>query len=392
MIRIAFTLIGGKSWTGGYNYLLNLVRVMAKYHPEAVTPVLFFGTDIDPVEAACFAAIQGTEVVMSPCMNQARKQASLTRSVFLGVDAPVQKLLRANDIDVIFENAQFFGQRLGIPAIAWIPDFQHRGMPHLFSRPAYWKRELGFRAQIAGSRTIMLSSEDARKTCEALYPSTAGRTHVVRFAVPPPNITPTPAQARAVADRYELPEHYFFMPNQFWQHKNHLLVVDALALLKQRGHNMVVAASGKQLDPRLPGHFENVKAAIARSGVGENFRLLGLLPYEDLVPLMCASVALLNPSHFEGWSTTVEEARALGVPMLLSDLDVHREQAEGIACFFDRFSAESLANALQSAQEDTCGGVAYFPRVRATDPSAPVRRFADEFLSLVQSLAHSRTC
>ena len=48
---------------------------------------------------------------------------------------------------------------------------------------------------------------------------------------------------------------------------------------------------------------------------------------------MCASVALLNPSHFEGWSTTVEEARALGVPMLLSDLDVHLEQAQGIARF-----------------------------------------------------------
>ena len=189
---------------------------------------------------------------------------------------PFRELFQAHGIDVVFENAQFFGpSRLGIPAIAWIPDFQHRGMRHLFSRTAYWKRELGFRAQIAASRTIMLSSEDARKTCETLYPSTVGRTHVVRFAVPPPAITPTAAQARAVADRHQLPAHYFFMPNQFWQHKNHLLVVDALALLKRRGQNIVVAASGKQLDPRLPAHFENVKSAIARSGVGENFRLLG---------------------------------------------------------------------------------------------------------------------
>ncbi len=391
MIRIAFTLIGGKSWTGGYNYLLNLVKVMAKYHADRVTPVLFFGTDIDPVEAAPFSEIPGTEVVMSPWMNQARKQASLARSLALGLDAPVQKLLQAHGIDVIFENAQFFGKKLGIPAIAWIPDFQHRGMRHLFSRTAYWKRELGFRAQIAASRTIMLSSEDARKTCETLYPSTVGRTHVVRFAVPPPTIIPTAAQAGAVADRYGLPASYFFMPNQFWQHKNHLMVVDALALLKRRGQTIVVAASGKQLDPRRPAHFENVKSAIARSGVADSFRLLGLLPYEDLVPLMCASVALLNPSHFEGWSTTVEEARALGVPMLLSDLDVHLEQAKGIARFFDRHSAESLANALQSAQEDACRGIEHLPHGPVPDRSAPVRRFADEFLNLAQSLTGSRT-
>lgn len=391
MIRVAFTLIGGKSWTGGYNYLLNLVRVMARYHADAVAPVLFFGTDIDPVEAAPFGKIPGAEVVMSPWMNQARKQASLARSLALGVDRPVQKLFQVHDIDVVFENAQFFGKKLGIPAIAWIPDFQHRGMPHLFSRTAYWKRELGFLAQIAASRTIMLSSEDARKSCETLYPSTVGRTHVVRFAVPPPTTTPTPAQSRAVADRYGLPERYFFMPNQFWQHKNHLLVVDALALMKQRGQHVVVAASGKQLDPRLPEHFENVKASIARLEVGENFRLLGLLPYEDLVPLMCASVALLNPSHFEGWSTTVEEARALGVPMLLSDLDVHREQAEGIARFFDRHSAESLANALQDALKDTDRGVARPQRAQTTDPLAPVKRFANEFFALAQSIARSRT-
>lgn len=391
MIRIAFTLIGGKSWTGGYNYLLNLVRVMVSYHADAMTPVLFFGTDIDPGEAAPFSEIPGTEVVISPWMNQARKQASLARSLALGVDAPVQKLFQAHGIDVVFENAQFFGARLGIPAIAWIPDFQHRGMRHLFSRTAYWKRELGFRAQIAAARIVMLSSEDARKTCETLYPSTMGRTHVVRFAVPPPAIIPTAAQARAVADRYGLPERYFFMPNQFWQHKNHMLVVETLALLKKRGQHVVVAASGKQMDPRLPVHFDNVKSAIAQSDVVENFRLLGLLPYEDLMPLMCASVALLNPSHFEGWSTTVEEARALGVPMLLSDLDVHLEQAKGIARFFDRHSAESLANALQSAQEDACRGIEQLSPEQSTDRSGPVKRFADEFLGLLQSLTHSRT-
>jgi glycosyltransferase involved in cell wall biosynthesis len=46
---------------------------------------------------------------------------------------------------------------------------------------------------------------------------------------------------------------------------------------------------------------------------------------------MRASTALINPSLFEGWSTTVEEAKSTGTPMILSDLGVHREQAEGMA-------------------------------------------------------------
>ena len=65
---------------------------------------------------------------------------------------------------------------------------------------------------------------------------------------------------------------------------------------------------------------------------------------------MNASTALLNPSLYEGWSTTVEEARSAGVPMLLSDLTVHREQAGDRAAYFSGGDAEGLANLLQSYQ------------------------------------------
>jgi len=42
-----------------------------------------------------------------------------------------------------------------------------------------------------------------------------------------------------------------------------------------------------------------------------------------------------NPTLFEGWSTAVEEAMTVGVPLLSSDLRAHREQAPENALFFD---------------------------------------------------------
>jgi glycosyltransferase involved in cell wall biosynthesis len=103
---------------------------------------------------------------------------------------------------------------------------------------------------------------------------------------------------------------------------------------------------------------------------------------------MVGSVAVVNPSLFEGWSTTVEEARALGVPMVLSDLPVHKEQAEGIAHFFDRTSAASLANALIKAWQNnlpaSAGSGVLHPSVED-----PVKRFADDFVSLIQHVANN---
>jgi glycosyltransferase involved in cell wall biosynthesis len=386
MIRIAFTLIGGKAWTGGYNYLLNLLRVITQRHPGVLQPVLFFGTDIDPAEAQPFRSIAGVEITTSPYMNTARRSTSLIKSLVLGADPATRRLFHEHRIDVVFENAQFHGARLGIPAIAWIPDFQHRELPHLFSRAAWWKRELGFRAQIGGGRAIMLSSGDARDDCERHYPSTVGRTHLVRFAVPSAG-RPDAAAIRAARDAHNLPERFFYLPNQFWQHKNHLLVIDALALLKEAGESVMVAASGKQLDPYRPDHFKRILERLAAAGVTEEFRLLGLIPYEHVAPLMAGSVAVLNPSLFEGWSTTVEEARALRVPLVLSNLAVHQEQATGIARFFDRTSARSLADTLLQVWK---GQDLWSTDIAATSMVDPVQRFADDFVDLVRQVAGQR--
>ena len=57
-MRVAFSLIGGKNWTGGYNYLLNLLGVLASETPDAVQPVLFAGVDVPEEELAPFRAFR----------------------------------------------------------------------------------------------------------------------------------------------------------------------------------------------------------------------------------------------------------------------------------------------------------------------------------------------
>ena len=55
------------------------------------------------------------------------------------------------------------------------------------------------------------------------------------------------------------------------------------------------------------------------------------------------AIALIQPSLYEGWSTLVEEAKALNQFIILSDIPVHREQIDQNADFFDPFNAAELA-------------------------------------------------
>src|SRR5207237_7630880 len=86
-------------------------------------------------------------------------------------------------------------------------------------------------------------------------------------------------------------------------------------------------------------------------GLGRNFRHLGMIPLPHVYALLRACTALINPSRFEGWSTTVEEAKSFGVPMILSDIDVHREQAADAACYFGIDDPTALADRLLRASQ-----------------------------------------
>ena len=387
MVRIAFTIIGGRAWAGGYNYLTNLLTVLAKFSSGRVQPVLFLGTDLDQELLQPLLAIDGVEVIYSHYFNVSRHAWSLFKSLIFGSDLGIKRLLMKHSIDVVFENARFFGLGLGIPVIAWIPDLQHRDMPNLFTFAAWWKRELGFRFQFAAGRHIMLSSHDARETCHRYYPSTFGRTHVVRFAVMP-RPCPSLADIDHVRNLYQLPPHYFYLPNQFYKHKNHQLVLSALSLLHVDAPDITVVASGRQPDPSDSEFFRNFLAFRESAGLSDCFRLLGLIPYEHVAPLMLGSVAVLNPSLYEGWSTTVEEARVFSVPLLLSDLPVNQEQAAGIAYFFDRSSEHSLASLMLEIWSQLPSEQA-IPVTSAPPSYAAVRQFASDFSSLAEFSASS---
>jgi glycosyltransferase involved in cell wall biosynthesis len=263
-----------------------------------------------------------------------------------------------------------------------MPDFQHRMMPEFFTRAGWLKRETGFQVQIRSGRYVMVSSDDSRAACEALYPSVRGKVRTVRFAVPPPR-TFSPGEIAALKAHYGLPEKFFLMPNQYWAHKNHRTVIGALAILAKRGVRPVVFASGNQDDPRNPNHFRMLEGLVRREGLLDQFKMPGLVPVDDLHGLMAGCEAVVNPSLFEGWSTTVEEARSAGVPLILSDIAVHREQAAQEGVFFRRLDAADLADALE-AHASVAPTERAARAVRAsTDAHRRVKAFADDFIGLV---------
>ncbi|SDK12147.1 Glycosyltransferase involved in cell wall bisynthesis [Methylophilus rhizosphaerae] len=328
---------------GGLNYQINLLNALLARQSHRITPVLFLGEDVEPSILERYHRITGLVIVRDSLFNQQKNWFRLFNSMLSGIDYSALKLFEKHEIDVAFESASFYGWRFPLKVLAWIPDLQHQRLKHYFGFLTFWKREIGFRMQLLGKRHIMLSSEDAKRDFQHFYHTASQRLHVARFAVP---VQVPEFDDNHLKVRYELPDQFFYLPNQFWRHKNHECVIRALAIAKQSGHSLTVVATGNLNDPRDSEHFPNLTKLINSLGLENNFKVLGLIPYQDVQALMMSCIALINPSRFEGWSTTVEEAKALNLDMILSDINVHKEQAGTKARFFNADDTEGLAKIL----------------------------------------------
>ena len=99
------------------------------------------------------------------------------------------------------------------------------------------------------------------------------------------------------------------------------------------------------LKKNLP-HIYTLKHIIHREHLEKQILFLGFISYEDVLRLSRYSIAVINPSLFEGWNTSVEEAKTIGKTCILSSIPTHIEQKPASVYYFDPNNAYALSSIL----------------------------------------------
>jgi glycosyltransferase involved in cell wall biosynthesis len=150
-------------------------------------------------------------------------------------------------------------------------------------------------------------------------------------------------RANILKNKYDLPNKFFYLPNQYWIHKNHIIVIKALIELVLKFPDIKVVSTGSNHDYRSPDYFTNLMSIIKKNNLQNNYIYLGVIPYKDSMSLINNSLAIINPSKFEGWSSTVEQAKSFGKLIILSNISVHKEQNPNKAFFFNPDNHKQLS-------------------------------------------------
>jgi glycosyltransferase involved in cell wall biosynthesis len=343
---------GGGGWIGGVEYIRNLMLAVraAEEGTMRSTRFVVFVEGGGQEYRTLFTGIEGVRFVDVPQRRAGLVGRVRRRMGIAARDRSFERLCRREGIDFLYP----YDGRLGAVSCrsaAWIPDFQHHRLPEYFSPAELELRTKRFRQIATECEKVVFSSQSSLGDFRTFYPEGTAEASVVPFRV---SIDEGVLEADpwGAVREYHLPRKFLLVSNQFWQHKNHVLLLEAIAKAKRETAGLIVAMTGRLSDYRRPGFGDEVLAKIQTLGIHDEVRLLGMIPKRDQMQLLRAAKAMVQPSLFEGWNTGVEEARLLGKSVVLSRIDVHVEQSPPGCVFFGPRDAEELAARLVEVWEE----------------------------------------
>lgn len=261
----------------------------------------------------------------------------------------INKLPKQNSVDWVFPNPYYlFNHFNSEKKIYWIPDFQEEHLPQFFSSEEIKNRKNWQRELASDAKYIVFSSNDALKDFNNLYKCSKVNRIVIPFAVIFDGSDINNETINDTLEKYGINREYFIIPNQLWVHKNHKTVLKSIELFNKQPYNIQFIFTGKEKDYRFPDFPKELKKMVDNLNIQNNTKFLGFIPRKDLDILIDKAKAIIQPSLFEGWSTTIEEAKMHNKFIIASNIDIHKEQLIDYPnkVFFDKLNYMDLADKL----------------------------------------------
>jgi glycosyltransferase involved in cell wall biosynthesis len=351
-VRIA-AIIGNKVTAGGgFNQALSAIRQMARLC-ENRYDFLVFTSEAENIpyfekiglEARTFRPGIADKWVAVAATGECTRFIQSK----LKVVGRLERELQLNKIDLAYfvtpDRRSLTLQRINYVATVW--DLCHRDspeFPEVRDNVEFLSREFLYSNTLSQALFVLCDSLTLCDRMSRRYGLDKERLIAMPFS-PGPFTESVHSEAKeAVLELYGLAKGYYFYPAQFWAHKNHVRILQALELLNKKGKTPHVVFSGGD-----QGAMSHVKATASKLGVSEQVQFLGFVPAEHVRGLYEGCRAVVMPSYFGPTNLPPLEAWKLNKPLLYSS---HlSEQSGQAALLFDPDSAVELAKAMDDVTD-----------------------------------------
>lgn len=261
----------------------------------------------------------------------------------------VQALVQRNQIDFVWF-ISLYHESVPVPFASTVWDLGHREMPWFpelsLSGWTFQQREQHYREVLPRASLIAVGNAVGAQAIQRFYRIPAERICEIALPVDAATLAAVPADAAAVQELGLVPGRYLLYPAQFWPHKNHITLIDMLALLNASGRPMKLVLSGSD-----KGNRDYVEQYVRQRGLQESVLFTGFIESTRLYQLYRHAFAMVFASLMGPDNLPPLEAMALDCPVVCAAFSGAREQLGDAALLFPPLDAAAAANCVAQLED-----------------------------------------
>jgi glycosyltransferase involved in cell wall biosynthesis len=230
-----------------------------------------------------------------------------------------------------------------LPFIMNVFDLQHRThpwFPELSSESEWQGREDYYKRYLPRALAIITGTQRGKDEIQKMYGVDENNIYII------PHVTSKNSKSETGVTSILRVGPYIY-PAQFWSHKNHKVIVEAVKIIR----NSLRAQIKVNFIGEDKGNLNYIKRIVNEYGLSEQIKFLGFVSNEIKNNLYKESRGLIYSSFSGPENLPPLEAFDIGIPVIYSDFPGAREQLGDYPFYFDPSSPMSLVNAIQQLED-----------------------------------------
>lgn len=332
-------------WAGGANFFGYITKAILKASKllNVNVHIACFNNDLN-YNNKQYLSLDVKRINATGCFSTYLKESKYISEIIFFKDL---RILVAEKNIALVGPTGFIYDGIEIPRLGYIPDFQHKYYPHLFSNNERERRDIMFRAIAEDLNGVYVNSNSVVHDLRSVYPGILGEKKVFILPGLVPNLEKSSLNY-SVLEKFSITKNYFISCSQRWMHKQHDLIINAFANLVKRypAMDMELIFTGETTDYRNPDYASYINRTIEATGLASRIKVLGLIDRSEQLHLIDNATCLIQASLFEGGAgaSGMLEAAFLSTPIIASDIFPNLEFNYGQIHYFKKHNVEELTS------------------------------------------------
>ena len=390
-INIGILFPFSKSYGGIFQYTLSIADSLLNYS-DKFNYILIHNYS-KSIEYLVSSKFKPTNILKLPTIKSSTyRKAAIFINLMLGrkilniKNAAEASCIRNNNIKLlIIPFPSSFGFRNNIPYITTVPDMMHKYFPKFPEYPLLEriKRDMSYKNAAKNSVITIVDSKQGEDDLNNFYKIPREKIREISY-IPPGYIYKyremNLEKVSEILKKYKLPEKFIFYPAQFWYHKNHTRLIEALKLITDKYQTkipLVLVGSPKE-------SYKNIVKHIKNTNLEKQIIHLGYVADNEIVALYKKSVALVFPDLLGPTNIPPLEAIVLSTPVICSNVFSMPEQIGEAGLFFNPYDINDIAQKIYKVWTDNDLRIKLIAKANEKAKSLVLEKYAKKWEKVVE--------